>query len=270
MIPSKNRGSSFVAIFFLEIAGFSILFWAPSLLDGNENPSAKKVLFVAAASNLRFVMNEIAIEFEKENGVAVKVSYGSSGSISAQIKAGAPYDLFFSADESIPRKLVKEGFAERDSFFLYGIGRIVLWVANQSVIDLETEGMDGLVHTSVHKIAIANPRHAPYGSAAISALKNLSIFKKVEKKIILGENVSHVAQFVQSGGAEIGILSYSLAISAPLKESGRYWKIPPENYPEIVQAAVILLESQNSVLSRSFMDFIKKGRGKNILLQYGL
>jgi len=268
--PKRNPPFFFLAILVLPFSfgiGLSPLFPLRSAEAGN---ASQKTLSIAAASNLRFAMDALVVAFEAEREIKLKVAYGASGSLFAQIVMGAPYDIFFSADEDIPKQLVKKGLAEEDSFFIYGVGKIVLWVPKGSLIDLEKEEMESLLHPSIHKIAIANPRYAPYGKAAMVALKKRGLLQKIQQKLVLGENVSHAAQFIQSGGAEIGILSYSLAISPPLKQGGRYWKIPEERGSRLNQGALILTRTQKPELSRSFMDFVREGRGKAILIKYGL
>ena len=241
----------------------------PSFSFGNEHASRDQVLRLAAASNLRFSMDEIATAFERVRGVRLEISYGASGSLLAQILAGAPFDLFFSADEMMPKRLIKEGFGLSDHYFIYGTGRIVLWVSLGSPIDLENLGMNALLHHTINKISIANPRYAPYGLAAVSSLQHLNLFGRLEKKLLIGENVSHAATFVRSGGAEIGILSYTLALSGPLKKTGRYWLIPTDYHPTLSQGGLILSRSNHQSAAKSLVHFIKSGEGLSILKKYG-
>lgn len=228
-----------------------------------------QILTVAAASDLQFAMGEIAPAFEKATGKTVKLSFGASGSFVAQVAAGAPFDLFFSADESYPKRLIEAGLAVPESFYRYATGRLVLWVPKESSIDVEQEGMKALLHPTVRKIAIANPAHAPYGKAAVAALQSSGLYERVQSRLVLGENISQAAQFVQSGNAEIGLLSLSHAVAAPLKERGRFWRVPSEAYPPLHQAVVILRRSRDGALAQSLIDFIKGGEGKAILERYG-
>jgi molybdate transport system substrate-binding protein len=226
-------------------------------------------LTVAAASDLQFALGEIASAFEKATGSNVQLSFGASGSFVAQISAGAPFDLFFSADETYPRRLIETGLAVPESFHRYATGRLVLWVPKDSPIDVAKEGMQALFHPTVRKIAIANPAHAPYGKAAVAALQSSGLYERVQSRLILGENISQAAQFVQSGNAEIGLLSLSHANAVPMREKGRFWPVSPEAYPPLHQGVVILRRSRQAALSQALIDFIKGGEGKAILEQYG-
>ncbi len=226
-------------------------------------------LTVAAASDLQFAMGEIAPAFEKATGIAVKLSFGASGSFVAQIAAGAPFDLFFSADESYPKRLIETGLAVPESFYRYATGRLVLWVPKDSPIDVAQEGMQALLNPSVRKIAIANPAHAPYGKAAVAALQSAGLYDRVESRLVFGENISQAAQFVQSRNAEIGLLSLSHANAAAMKDKGRIWKVPDDAYPPLHQGVVILRRSRETSSARSLIDFIKDSAGREILERYG-
>lgn len=241
----------------------------PSPSFGNQFKNRSQVLRLAVASNLRFSMNEIVTAFEKVSGLRLEVSYGASGNLLAQIIAGAPFDLFFSADEAMPLRLIEEGLGKPENYFIYGRGRIVLWVPHDSSIDIESFGMDALLHPSINKISIANPRHAPYGLAAIASLEYKALFERLEKKLVMGENVLHTAMFVKRGGAEIAILSYALALAGPLQQSGRYWLIPPDHHPALNQGGLILDRGQYQKEVQSLLHFIQTGPGLNILKKYG-
>jgi molybdate transport system substrate-binding protein len=212
---------------------------------------------IAAASDLQFVFPQVAARFEKETGHTVRLTYGSSGNFFSQIQNGAPFDLFFSADIEFPRKLEAAGLAEPGTLYQYATGKIVLWVRNDSTIDLN-RGLQLLSDPAVRKIAIANPEHAPYGHAAVAALQHEKLYDQVRGKFVLGENISQTAQFVQSGNADIGILSLSLAIAPPLKAEGRYVQIPASFYPHINQAVVVLKSSQHKDIAQQFLAFLKK------------
>src|SRR5262245_45026103 len=156
---------------------------------------------VAAASDLSFALRDIIADFEKTTGNKVRLSLGSSGTFEAQIANGAPFDVFLSADISYPQQLEEKGLTEPNTTFVYAAGRIVIWVPRNSPIDVEKLGMQALLQPSVRKIAIANPEHAPYGRAAVSALQHFGMYETVKNKFVLGENISQAAQFVQSGAA---------------------------------------------------------------------
>src|SRR5437868_8021452 len=157
-------------------------------------PTSAQII-VAAAADLNAALSEIAANYEKSGGSKVRLSFGSSGNLFNQIQNGAPYDVFFSADEDYPKKLIEAGLAEPSSFSRYAIGRLVLWTPESSVLDVEHRGMDTLLDPAVKKIAIANPQHAPYGRAAVAALRHYGIYEKVADRLVLGENVSQAAQF---------------------------------------------------------------------------
>jgi molybdate transport system substrate-binding protein len=233
-------------------------------------PAATKAqtLQVAAAADLQFVLPELATQYEKESGVKLQISYGSSGNFSAQVQNGAPFDIFFSADISYPDALVKSGFAEPVGVYRYGVGRIVLWVPADSPIDAAKLGWDSLWQVSVQKIAIANPDHAPYGRAARAALENAGLLERVKSKLVFGENISQTAQFVQSGSAQIGIVALSLALS-PAMSSGKRWEIPVNSYPPLVQAVVVLKNSPNKIAADKFIAFLKTETARVTLVRFG-
>lgn len=225
-------------------------------------------LTVAAAADLQFAFHDLGAQFEKQTGIAVRVTYGSSGNFTTQIENGAPFDLFFSADVQYPQKLVSEGYAEAGSLYRYADGKLVLWVPNGSKIDL-SKGMEALLDSGIRKIAIANPKHAPYGRAAVAAMKSAGVYDKVEGKLVLGENISQTAQFVQSGTADVGMVALSLAVSPGMNSSGRYVEVPAMDYPAIEQGAAILKQSKQKVEAAKFLDFMKTPVAKQILEKYG-
>jgi len=231
--------------------------------------SAPGEITVAAASDLTFALTEIAHSFEQKTGNHVKLAFGSSGNFFAQIQNGATFDAFFSADVEYPRKLAAAGLAAAPTLWVYGTGRIVLWVPVGSPINLAKSGMKALLDPSVQKIAIANPAHAPYGRAAVAALKSFNLNDQVGDKLVLGENISQTAQFVASGNAQIGILALSLAVAPTLKDKGTYWEIPTDSYPLIEQAAVIPTAAADKTLARAFLDYVRTPEAQAILRQYG-
>jgi molybdate transport system substrate-binding protein len=223
---------------------------------------------IAAAADLQFAMPELAGQFEKQSGAKVIVSYGSSGNFFSQIQNGAPFDLFFSADISYPRRLEAAGLCEPGTLFPYAFGRIVIWVPPGSPDDDFVSGWKALLDPSVRKIAVANPAHAPYGRAAVAALKSAGIYDQVESKLVYGENVSQSAQFVQSGSAQAGILALSLVLS-PAMRGGHYWVIPQNLYPPMEQGAMILKSSKNKDPARSFLKFVRSPAGRATLESFG-
>jgi molybdate transport system substrate-binding protein len=230
--------------------------------------AAAQTVRVAAAADLQYAMEDLARQYEKHSPVKLAVSYGSSGNFYAQIQNGAPFDLYFSADISYPQKLVEAGFAEKDSLYNYARGRIVLWVARDFALDPALLEWKILEDARVQKIAIANPEHAPYGAAAVAALKKAGEYDKVQAKFVYGENISQTAQFVQSGSAQVGVVALSLAIS-PAMRDGKRWEIPQELYPPLNQAAVILKSSPNPSAAKGFLEFVKSDIGRTTLARYG-
>jgi len=224
---------------------------------------------VAAASDLNFAFKEIVADFEKKTGNTVKLSLGSSGNFFAQLSNGAPFDLFFSADIGYPRKLEEAGLAEPGTLYMYAVGRIVVWVPKGSPIDVGSLGMKALQHPSVKKVAIANPKHAPYGRAAVVAMEHYRVYDTVKDKLVLGENISQTAQFVQTGGADIGILALSLAVAPAMKETGAFWEVPVEAYPRLEQGAVVLKAAKDLKIARAFLDHIKSPEGTAVFKRYG-
>jgi molybdate transport system substrate-binding protein len=223
---------------------------------------------VAAAADLNFAMADLAGQFEKQTGIQVNVTSGSSGNFFSQIQNGAPFDLFFSADIEYPKKLAAAGFAEPETLQEYALGRIVIWAPASAKVDVAKQGWSALVDASVQKIAIANPEHAPYGRAAVSALQKAGIYEQVKTKLIYGENISQAAQFVQSGNAQAGIIALSLAISPGMK-GGMIWQIPAETYSPIEQGAVVLKSARNKNAARAFLKFVKSPAGREILEKHG-
>ncbi len=223
---------------------------------------------IAAASDLTDAMNEIAANFEKATGCTVRVSTGSSGNFLSQIENGAPFDVFFSADIAYPKKLESEGLAAPGSTYLYAVGKIVLWVRNDSSLDI-SKGLATLRDPGVGKIAIANPEHAPYGRAAEEALRHAGFYDAIKDRLVLGENISQAAQFVESGNAGAGILALSLAMSPQMREKGRFTRIPENLYAPIEQGVVPLRASHNSQGAEAFLVYIKTPATAALLERYG-
>jgi len=215
------------------------------------------LLTIAAASDLQPVLPRLVAAFEKDTGHTVRTTFGSSGNFFAQIRNGAPFDVYLSADVAYPRELESAGLTEPGTSTSYATGSIVLWTRRGSGIDVGS-GLAVLTTREARRIAIANPEHAPYGRAAVAALRAAGIYDRVRAKLVLGENVGQAAQFVQSGNAAIGIIPLSLAKSAPLAAIGNYAEIAPTLYPPIEQAAVILRSSRHKDAARAFLQFLQR------------
>ena len=224
---------------------------------------------VAAAADLSTALPEIVAAYTKHTGQTVKLSFGSSGNLTNQIQNGAPFDIFFSADESYPAQLVEIGLAQKDSLYRYAVGRLALWVPNDLPLDVQKLGMQALLDPSIKKIAIANPLHAPYGRAAEAALKHFGVYDQIALKLVLGENISQAAQFVESGNAQAGLIALSHALAPALKDKGHYWTVPLDAYPTLNQAAVVLSKSKNPEAARKFLDFVRGAEGTSLLKNYG-
>jgi molybdate transport system substrate-binding protein len=246
----------------------------PCLLAGCGGAPATSVgpreVRVAAAADLKFAFDEIAAQFEQRNpSTKVKVTYGSSGNFFAQLSNRAPFDLYLSADREYPRKLVEQGKALKGSEFVYAVGHLVVWVPSASRLGLDSLGIKAVVDPSVKKLAIANPKHAPYGRAAEAALKNLGVYEQVKDRLVLGENITQAAQFVESGSADAGIIALSLALAPAMRAKGRFWMVPLDAYPRMEQGGVILAWAQDPEATQALRAFVTGDAGRALLKQYG-
>jgi len=230
-------------------------------------PTSAQII-VAAAADLNAALTEIAADYEKSGGGTVRLSFGSSGNLFNQIQNGAPFDVFFSADLDYPEKLIEAGLAEKASLYPYAVGQLVLWVTASSSLDLH-RGMNILLDPSVKKISLANPEHAPYGRAAVAALRHFGLYEKVSDRFVFGENVSQAAQFVESGNAQAGFVALSHAMAPGMREKGRYWIIPSDAYPALQQAAVILSHSSKKAEAAAFLQYIQEPEAIGVLRHYG-
>jgi molybdate transport system substrate-binding protein len=265
-VESSERGERLLEIDMYLIEKMFIL----TLLLGISPPARSQTpeIRVAAAADLKFAIDDLTAQFERQTGTKVNVTYGSSGNFLAQIQNGAPFDLFFSADIEYPRKLQASGLADPGTLVEYAIGRIVIWMPADANVDVEKEKWAVLLKPEVRKIAIANPDHAPYGRAAVAALRNAGIYNRVKSKLVYGENISQAAQFVQSGNAQAGIIALSLAIPPGMKD-GKRWEIPPVEYPPLEQGAVLLAGGKNKEQARQFLDLVKGAEGRATLEKFG-
>ncbi len=233
-----------------------------------EKPSASE-LTVAAAADLSSALKEIGDGYEKKTGVKVKLSFGASGALTQQIQNGAPFDLFFSADMDYPRQLITAGDADGATLYQYAIGKLVLWVPADSPLDLDRNGMNLLLDPTVKKIAIANPQHAPYGRAAVAALKHAGLYARVADRLVVGENVSQAAQFAESGNAQVGFVALAHAVAPGMHGKGKYWEVPADFYPPLAQGAVVLSHSQHKKEAAEFVAYIKTKEVAELLRKYG-
>lgn len=223
---------------------------------------------VAAAADLHFAMDELASRFQAETGVRVKSIDGSSGNIYQQIQSGAPFDIFLSANVEYPRKLEAAGLIVPGTYYEYARGKIVLVVPANSSLDIR-QGLRVLLNPAVKKVAIANPNHAPYGTAAVSALKAEHIYEEIAPKLVIGENISQTASFVLSGAADAGIIALSLTKSAESGAKVRVQEIPAGDYAPIQQACVVLRNSKEQPAAKRFESFLRTQEASEILKRYG-
>jgi len=221
---------------------------------------------VAAAADLKFAMDEIVTTFKKSNpDDQVDVVYGSSGNFNTQIQQGAPYDLFFSADIGFPRELAKSGLAGGE-VKPYALGRIVLWSAS---MDASKMTLASLTDPKITRIAIANPKHAPYGKRAEEALRAAGLWEKIESKLVYGENIAQTAQFAQTGNAQVGIIALSLALNAELASKGPYWLIPNNLHQPLEQGYVITKRAVGNPLAKKFADYMGSKPARTVMAKYG-
>jgi molybdate transport system substrate-binding protein len=231
--------------------------------------AAAQEITVAAAADLSTALPEIAAQYKMQTGHDIKLTFGSSGTLTAQIENGAPFDVFFSADEDYPKQLIAEGLADKDTLYRYAVGRLVLWVPDGTSVNVSKLGVQALLDPSIKKIAIANPQHAPYGRAAEAALKHFGIYDQIAAKLVLGENVSQAAQFVESGNAQAGLIAFSHALAPAMKGKGQYWAVPVDAYPALNQAAVVLSRSKQPAAARKFLEFLRTPEANALLKAYG-
>lgn len=221
---------------------------------------------VAAAADLKFAMDEIVTSFNKSHsGNEVDVVYGSSGKFFTQIQQDAPYHLYFSADINYPRELVKKGLTA-SPVTPYAVGRIVLW---SNSLDATKMTLAHLADPKIAKIAIANPRHAPYGKRAEEALRAAGMWDKVQSKLVFGENIAHTAQFVQTGNAQIGIIALSLALNPQLAKKGGYVLIPDTLHQPLEQGYVITKRGADKPLAKQFAQYMTFRETRRIMTKYG-
>jgi molybdate transport system substrate-binding protein len=230
---------------------------------------AQRAPAVAAASDLRFALESVAEDFRKNSGERVELVFGSSGNLARQLMNGAPFELFLSADEAFVKKLADAGLT-RDRGALYAVGRVVLYAPHGSAltVDERLEGLRTLLERGgVTRFAIANPEHAPYGRAAQAALRAQGLWDKLQPVLVLGENISQAAQFATTGNAVGGILAYSLVLTPPLSEQGRYVLLPESLHPPLRQR-MVLLKGANATTER-FYKYLQQPSAREILRRYG-
>jgi molybdate transport system substrate-binding protein len=235
------------------------------LLVAAQTAHAEKIT-IAAAADLKFALDEIVVLFIKAHpSDQVETIYGSSGKFQTQIQQGAPFDMFFSADIAYPRALKAGGFAASE-VQSYAVGRIVLWGASR---DASKMTLNDLAHPSIQKIAIANPKHAPYGKRAEQALKAAGMWDKVESKLVYGENIAQTAQFVRTGNAQVGMIALSLALGSELSQLGGYALISDSLHQSLEQGFIITKRAAENPLAQAFAHFMLSQEARAMMIRYG-
>lgn len=232
-------------------------------------PSLASEPTIAAAADLKFALDEVAQSFRKDTGQSVKLTFGSSGIFATQIRHGAPFQMYLSADEDYVLQLHAEGFT-RDQGALYALGRIVLMAPAGSAltVDSQLQGLAAQLKAGqIKRFAIANPEHAPYGRRAEEALKRAGLWEAIEPKLVLGENVSQAAQFALSGSTQGGIVALSLAQSPQLEQLGRYAVIPAEWHTPLRQRMVLLKNA--GATAQAFYRYMQEPPARAVMRRYG-
>lgn len=233
------------------------------LLSGH---AAAQKFTIAAAADLKFAMDEIIAHYKQDHPADTpQVVYGSSGKFHTQIQHNAPYDLYFSADIAYPRQLEQAGFAA-SPVRPYALGRIVLWSAS---IDASKLTLASLSAPAIRRVAIANPRHAPYGKRAEEALRASGLWGTVEPKLVYGENIAHAAQFVQTGNAQVGIIALALALNPVLSRQGGYWLIPDTLHAPLEQGFIVTARARDNAAARRFADYMGSAPARAAMMKYG-
>jgi molybdate transport system substrate-binding protein len=243
-----------------------ILFVFISAVTYSASSAGSTELVVAAAANVQFTLDDLKAQFTRETGIGVKTVIGSSGSLTSQIENGAPFDVFLSADMKYPAKLYQDGFSsEAPKVYAYGV--LVLWtMKNVNLLNIAI-----LSDPGIQKIAVADPRLAPYGLQAVNALKFYKLYGPLNKKLVFGESISQVNQFITTGSADLGFTAKSVVLAPNMKNKGRWIEIEPRSYEPIAQGVIVLKYSQtdHSKEAREFYDFLFSAPARKIFKKYG-
>jgi len=232
--------------------------------------AGSRTLAIAAASDLAPVLEVLRPTFERGHpGLSLRISYGSSGAFFAQLQSGAPFEVFLAADLAYPRKLVELGLAAPQDLFVYARGRLAVWAPRASPIDVEALGLRSVLHPAAQRVAIANPRHAPYGRAAEAALQTAGLLDRVRPRLVYGENVAQATQFVDTGAADLGFIALSLALSPALRDRGRVFEVPLDAYPPLEQAGLLLRSAQDPEAARAFRSFLLSAEAAGFWRRFG-
>jgi molybdate transport system substrate-binding protein len=236
---------------------------------GSVAAGPERVVRVAAAADLRFALDEVEpLVRARHPDVRIAVTYGSSGQFVQQIEQGAPFDLYLSADLALAERLVDAGQADPADVFAYAVGRLVVWLPEGSPVDA-SPGLSALTDPRVRRVAIANPEHAPYGRAAEAAMRTAGVHEQVAPKLLLGENVAQAAEFVQSGGADAGVVAMSLVLSDPLRDRGQWVEVPLDSFPRLLQGGAVLHRARDVEAARAVREVLLGDEGRDLLRRYG-
>ncbi len=230
------------------------------------NPAHADEISIAVAANFTAPMQAIAADFEKGSGHKLALSFGSTGKFYAQIKNGAPFELLLAADDETPARLIKEGNAVANSQFTYAIGKLVLWSAKPGLVD---DKGSVLKRADISHIAYCNPKLAPYGAAAVEAMKSLALFESLQAKLVEGENITQAHQFVVSGNAEIGFIALSQVYKNGKVNEGSLWIVPSQLYSPIRQDVVILDKGKSHAAAAELAKYLKSDKAKAVIRSYG-
>ncbi|MDP9140544.1 MAG: molybdate ABC transporter substrate-binding protein [Pseudomonadota bacterium] len=238
-----------------------------SLLVGSSLSSADAgEVTVAVAANFTAPMNAIAADFEKDTGHKATLAFGSSGRFYAQIKNGAPFQIFLSADDETPTRLAREGVAEPASQFTYSIGSLVLWSAKPGFVDAKG---DVLKSGKFTRLAIANPKTAPYGRAAIETLTRLGLLATVEPRFVQGENIAQTFQFAQTGNADLGFVALSQVMKDGKVTEGSAWVVPAEMHQPIRQDVILLSTGRGNAAAEELLKYLRTDKAKAVIRSFG-
>jgi molybdate transport system substrate-binding protein len=233
-------------------------------------PATTREVRIAAAASLKPALDEIMSAFSASHpGVKVTATYGASGNFYGQLVNKAPFDVFMSADTGYPQKLVEGGQAAPGSERVFARGVLVLWFPKSSTLALDRKGLTVLLDPSIKRLAIANPKGAPYGQAAELAMKSANVYDAVKDRLAQGENVEQAAQFAQSGAADGAMLPLSLVQSAAMKDLGRFVPVDPASYPPIEHGMVITAWAGSPADAAAFCDYVMGTGGREILARNG-
>ena len=235
------------------------------LLAGIASSVHADAISVAVAANFTAPMQQIATAFEKETGHKVQAAYGATGKFYAQIKNGAPFELLLSADDVTPARLIKESAAVAGSPFTYAIGKLVLWSAKPAIVD---EAGAVLKNGDFNHLAIANPKLAPYGAAAVEVMKALGVYDAVQPKLVTGESIGQTHQFISTGNALLGFVALSQVLKDG-KMEGSAWIVPAKLYAPIRQDAVILEKGRGKPAAEALMQYLKSDKAKAVIQSFG-